>query len=487
MTDIVTLGSRLDRTAPTCSHSIARTLHDLAVSNDFVDVLRRSARVADGAAAASRPAALVGELGALASGSALEGLLAIESLASVRTERAGEVLVDLLWHSNPAVRRHATWRLGEHPPHSRALPGLLDQLSGGGIDTMHAHRTLRTWAAADPTPIVGAVTERLLDVVDGAGRARLVDVLGVVPGPHTTDLLIGLATDRSEVTAARCAAIGALGERIAPPVGAALHRLATLDDVIGSHAALALRAAETTTESPTPTADRGLRVAQLVLAAGLDGQLSLGGRGDTGGVASLLVSLGDALARRTDIDHVLTIGLGSVTDALTGPACSSETPLSYGMIAIGDDDRPADQPNQLWEHLPAIERGIRRVLRLAGPIDLLHLRMADVGTLAGSQVARSLGIPICFSLAADPHNVIQSLQSRGELDHDAFITLDQETHVWFRARLVEHLARTADRLALFPRSHSPEVMEDMTGGSHDPDRRAAVIAQRHPGADVMHA
>jgi glycosyltransferase involved in cell wall biosynthesis len=212
-----------------------------------------------------------------------------------------------------------------------------------------------------------------------------------------------------------------------------------------------------------------------VLAEGLDGQLSLGGKGDTGGVASLLVSLGEALAIRPEVDHVLTIGRGTPGDAVTGPLSSSRRPLSYGVVAFGDDVRPAATPDEIWEHLPVIERSLRRVLHRAGPTDILHLRMADAGTLAGAEVAAELGIPICFSVAPDPHNVVDSLQSRGELDDESFVRLVTDSHVWFRARMVERLTEDAEQLALFPRSRPIAFLEDVTSARSR--ERVAVVAE----------
>jgi glycosyltransferase involved in cell wall biosynthesis len=279
----------------------------------------------------------------------------------------------------------------------------------------------------------------------------------------------------------RAAAIGAVGQRSGSEIDTALQRLATVDDAVGTDAALALSARR----SPAAYVDRrnrdGLRIAQLVLARGLDGQLSLGGRGDTGGVASLLVSLGEALARRDDVDHVVTIGRGTLTDAALGPLSSSRIPLSYGMVAFGDDARPAASANDAWEHLPAIKRGIRRALRLAGPVDVVHLRMADAGTLAGATVAAELGIPVCFSVAPDPHNVIESLHRRGELDAESFLRLEAETHVWFRARLIERIARDADQLALFPRSKPMEFLERIGVSGEQGRQRCAVVAE---GIDI---
>ncbi len=145
------------------------------------------------------------------------------------------------------------------------------------------------------------------------------------------------------------------------------------------------------------------------------------------------------------------------------------------MVAFGDGARPGQMPGEVWEHLPAIERSLKRVLHRGGPIDVLHLRMADAGTLAGAEVAASLGIPICFSVAPDPHNVLESLQSRGELDDESFVQLLTETHIWFRARMVERLTTDAQHLALFPRSRPIAVLDEII--SARPPEQIAVVAE----------
>ena len=53
--------------------------------------------------------------------------------------------------------------------------------------------------------------------------------------------------------------------------------------------------------------------------------------------------------------------------------------------------------------------------------DGTEVRVADVGTVVGAEVATDMGIATCFSLAPDPHNVIQSVEGRGELDDDAVV------------------------------------------------------------------
>ena len=455
----------------TQADAIVNELRIVACSGDYALLLRASRRLAEQArqvSDAEAKEALCCGLAMVATDSPIAALAAMEVLVGVQHRFADEALVDLLEQSHPLVRRHAAWRLGDRHPSSQAVPALVDMVTIGGIDTMHAHRTLRTWAEALGHPaapsIMRTTLARFVATPEPAGRARLIDLLGVLGG-DADDVLLHVAVDEQEFATVRSAAIGALGERGAPGVDGLLYELATYDDALATDAALALscRTARTPLPRKRSTSERslsdGLRIAQLVLANGLDGQLSLGGKGDTGGVASLLVSLGEALSTRDDVAHVLTIGRGSVTDAVTGPLSSSRIPLSYAMVAFGDEARPAAAANDSWEHLPAIERGIRRAIRLAGPPDILHLRMADVGTLAGAAVAGEFGIPVCFSVAPDPHNVVHSLQSRGELDEASFIRLDAETHVWFRARLIEQVSSSAERLAMFPRRNQAEVLD----------------------------
>ena len=101
--------------------------------------------------------------------------------------------------------------------------------------------------------------------------------------------------------------------------------------------------------------------------------------------------------------------------------------------------------------------------------------MADAGTLAGAEVAAELGIPICFSVAPDPHNTIDSLQSRGELSDESFLSLLTESHVWFRARMVERLTADAEQLAVFPRSRPVAVLDEIM--SQRSSERVAVVAE----------
>lgn len=418
----------------TVSHSWAppndaRTLTSLLIDDlrrtiearDFVATLQRSAELSRWTGAAPDPSAILRELAALTEHGPIARLAALESIAAVPDHAADQLLIAALSGSEPIARRHATWHLARRTPHQGAVAGLLRQLVAGGIDTMHAHRTLRRWAQTEPA-MIRHLAEIALSTETGCqARARLVDLLGALD--------LASSSEGSVADAER--------------------------------------------------SSRGLRIAQIVLTPGLDGALSRGGRGDTGGVASLLVSLGEHLARRNDVDHVVTIGRGDLDDATRGAVTSRDGELTYATITVGDRHRPAESANDAWEHLPSIERDIRRALRDARPLDVVHLRMADVGTLAAASVAAELRLPVCFSLAPDPHHLVHSLQTGGDLDEASFVQLDADAHIWFRARLVEWLAAESDRIALFPGSRASGLIDEPTTRNHGQQR--AVIAE---GVDV---
>lgn len=459
--------------SPLRSHDVDPLLESDA--RDVLAIMHRAARLARTAEHTVADRLLLDRVDRLVARGGAGAIAAIEVLGSLIGPDADEQLGDLAASDDLLLRRHAIWRLGGRSPIRSVIPTIAVEIQRGGLDTFHAHRTLRRWSHIDPASVLRAATTELAVVEHAAARARLVDLVGAIDDRGTDEFLVDVAVDDSEPDASRLAAIGALGERRSELIGTALDALARSDDTIGAHAALALQADR---PARRRRATDGLHIAQLVLSDGLDGQLSRGGRGETGGVASLLVSLGSALAAHPAVGHVLTIGRGAVSDALVGPVIHEAEPCSYGTIAVGDPSRPVDGAGDAWEHLPAIERGLRRAIRLGGPVDMLHLRMADVGTLIGAEIAAEMGIPTCFSLAPDPHNVIQSLQQRGELDGTTFSRLEADQHLWYRARLIERLGARADRVALFPRATSFPFLDEIAE-LDDATRpgRTAVVAE----------
>ncbi len=461
---------------------IDHLLDTLAASSQIVPLLSSSAELAAMTKQTTNPKVLLHRLDALAGFDEFAVLAAIESLAALRHTSADDRLLVYLDHPVELIRRHATWRLRHRPANAAAYRPLVRQVTIGGITTMHAHRTLRAWAPHDEVALASIIIEELETTPSAAARARLVDTLGVIGGPAVDEYLRRMASDSAEHDPARIAAIGALSQRPQANATMMLRGLARVDNDLGTHAALAVDDLEAFERAPQRArSGSGLRVSQLSLTGQLDPQLSRGGQGDTGGVASLLVSVGEALASRDDVDHVLTIGRGSLTDAVAAQLLPDDGNLAYGVLAVGDDARPADEPAATWEHLPAIERGILRVLRNRVGVDILHLRMADVGTLAGALAAKELGVDTCFSLAGDPHNVIQSLQDQGHVDRNSFIDSSTTNNFWFRARMVEGLAREASRLALFPRSGKHRLADRETPSENPPSDgsgpRSAVVSE----------
>ncbi|MDF2443809.1 MAG: hypothetical protein JWR01_2012, partial [Subtercola sp.] len=187
--------------------------------------------------------------------------------------------------------------------------------------------------------------------------------------------------------------------------------------------------------------------------------------GDNGGIATLLVRLGDSLLAEPGIDRVITLSRGSAAASLA-VLPGAHTWLS----AEPDEDRErhilapvpllaeATSTASAWPTRVAAERGIRRALLALGPVDVLHLRMADVGSMAAATVAARLGIPVVFTLAPDPHGVIHALDMAGTLTRESFGVVDEHEHYWFRTRLVQRLAGQAAHTVLFPR---PDLRNDL--------------------------
>ncbi len=130
----------------------------------------------------------------------------------------------------------------------------------------------------------------------------------------------------------------------------------------------------------------GVRVAHLHL-------------GETGGLATLIPQLGDALAGQQRVAEPLTI-VRAGTDA-------GSTAGTHRLDTIALEPGEGSTFTSRWPSVvAAAARGIRGAF-LAGPLpDVVHLRMADPGTYAAAEVALSMKVPLVFTLAPDPHGRI---------------------------------------------------------------------------------
>lgn len=426
-----------------------------------VDVLRMADELADTAARDGGGGAAVRRLAVAIDdpGDGLTAVAAVHAMARLFDDEADAVLSALLSHDRSFLREHAAWALSRRLPRLDAIGRLAGVVADGGFSGMLAQRTLEQWSRSASDHVALAVEGALAGAADVSARARLVETLGLVPGAVAGRVVREVAGDVGRPTAVRLAAVAALGDRPGDAAGAELVReLCAGDDELAAVARLAADdlglagpGVPRQGDGPDPT---GLRIAQLFLHADIDTGLTRAGAGDNGGVATMLVRLGDALAARPEVASVLTLSRGTARAAVQALEDGGRGHVLVPVPLLADPVGAADA----WPVRVAAERAVRRVLRRRAPVDVLHLRMADVGSMAAATVARRAGVPVVFTLAPDPHAVIHALDMTGGLRRDNFGTVDGREHYWFRARLVQRLAADAAHNVLFPR---PELRHDL--------------------------
>ena len=170
----------------------------------------------------------------------LTAVAAVHALARVFDDGADAVLSELLSHPRPFLREHASWALGTRLPRLDAIGRLVGVVASGGFSGVLAQRTLAGWAVAAPDQVAPVVEGALAATTIAAVRSRLVETLGLVPGPISGRALLEVAGDTVEHPTVRAAAVAALGDRTADPAAVALVRdLRTTDDDLGAVARLA--------------------------------------------------------------------------------------------------------------------------------------------------------------------------------------------------------------------------------------------------------
>ncbi|MBC9936000.1 MULTISPECIES: glycosyltransferase [unclassified Leucobacter] len=421
-------------------------------------------------------------LSAIESSDQISAIAAIHALANIADEESDEALADLLSSERGFVREHAAWALHARAPRPGPIGRLIGLVIAGGFVGMLAQRTLERWARSSPELVAIGLESALLSLTHAPSRYRLAETLGLVHHSIATAPLLRIASDTGEEIAVRMAAVAALGERAgSEEVQRRLTQLAEAEAPLGEVARLALTDLanhdEARSGSSTPLPEAGLTVAQLFLHADIDPELRHAGSGDTGGIATLLVRLGDALvsssergvrssstdsSRQLPIKRVITLSRGGVDDAVQSLSAIEDerSGHQYGRIPLLQEPM---QATNAWPLRVAARRGIARILKAAGPVDLIHLRMADVGSLAAFDVARELDIPVIFTAAPDPHGLINSLDMSGKLHRQNFGTIDEAEHFWFRARLVQRLAANSAHNVFFPRPNLQHDMQDLMG------------------------
>ena len=433
-----------------------------------------ASRAADPAAAAQDLRARIDPRAAGSGEDQLAVIAAVHALSAVDDSAAVDVLAGALFDDRWYVSEHAAWALSARRAHPPAIRRLTEMVAAGGFRAMLAQRTLGAWAQTVPSAVHDVVTTTLDHSVAAGDRTRLVETLGLVPGPASTRRLVDVVADPTDVQDVRIAAAAALGDR-GDTDGRVLAHLAAGDDELAVHALLALADRSISAAPAIAARHDGLRIAQLYLHAGVDDALVRSGAGDTGGIATLLALLSVCMNELPEVSGVVTIGRGNASDALRD-VWRAEDGQRFAAVPFGPHG-PVEM-RSAWSHRIAIERGVRRVLRGDRQPHVVHLRLADVGTLAAAAVARRLRIPTVFTAAPDPHVVVRALEADGSVSRANFGDRDELEHWWFRARMVERLTIQADRIALLPR---PDVRRDLLELlGHDIDEvpgRAVVIPE----------
>lgn len=350
------------------------------------------------------------------------------------------------------------------------------------LAAMHAAPALAA-AAREDGPFAGPrLAGAIEDAADQLTAIAAVHAAAVADRAVASDLVVPLLG--SGVGFLREHAAWALGAGPALPEAVSLlMRLADAGEFTGTLAEATLEAWGVLPADPEPVPGAGraprrpdeeLTVAQLFLHADIDGALRHAGEGDTGGVATLLVHLGDALLREKGIGRVLTLSRG-------GDAAGAALDLPGHHYLPVPLPGPVLHMRDAWPLRAAARRALRRLLA-AGGADVVHLRMADVGSWAAAQAARDLGLPTVVTVAPDPHALIAARDAAGTLTRATFGAADLVEHLYFRVRLLAELAAGAAHLVAFPRPHLADDLRDLLG--LDPDEPARAISVVPEGIEL---
>ncbi|TXS01532.1 group 1 glycosyl transferase, partial [Streptomyces sp. adm13(2018)] len=127
----------------------------------------------------------------------------------------------------------------------------------------------------------------------------------------------------------------------------------------------------------------GLRPGMFVAQSMLLGDLDRPGEGSSGGLGVLLGSLGDALARTDRVGGVLTVVTACVPDLEVDPVLLRRRDSGHWVLRIPVDSPHPLRAEEAGRHREAMAWWATRLLTSIGrPIDVLHVRYADDGSLA---------------------------------------------------------------------------------------------------------
>ncbi|MEV7674624.1 glycosyltransferase family 4 protein [Streptomyces sp. NPDC088752] len=191
----------------------------------------------------------------------------------------------------------------------------------------------------------------------------------------------------------------------------------------------------------TGTGTAGGRPGLFVAQSMLMGRFDRPGEGLSGGLGVLLGSLGDALARTDGIAAVVTMVTACRPELEEDPTLLRRRSSGHWILRLPlDSDRPV-RPEEMGPHREALAWWATRLLgALPRPVDVLHVRYADDGSLALAESARRVGAALVFTATPDPHR--QMGERHGAPDADP----GHVRHDLHRVFLADRLVERADRV-----------------------------------------
>ncbi|MGW1514833.1 glycosyltransferase family 4 protein [Streptomyces sp. NPDC002394] len=193
-----------------------------------------------------------------------------------------------------------------------------------------------------------------------------------------------------------------------------------------------------------PSADRvrdeprhGIVVAQSMLL----GRLDRPGEGMSGGLGVLLSSLGDALAGTEPVARVLTVVTACTPELEADPVLLRRRAPGHWVLRIPVDSENQLRPDEFGRHREAMAWWATALFAsLATPVDVLHVRYADDGSLALAEAARRAGTRVVFTATPDPHRQLTERYDTPAADETA---LRYDLH---RVFVADRLVERADRV-----------------------------------------
>ncbi|MFE4703362.1 glycosyltransferase family 4 protein [Streptomyces sp. NPDC056738] len=192
------------------------------------------------------------------------------------------------------------------------------------------------------------------------------------------------------------------------------------------------------------------RPGQLIAQTMLLGRLDRPGEGLSGGLSVLLGGLGDRLAVTEGIAGVVTLVAAGHDDLERDPRTAFERGPGHWVLRLPVDAAGPPSPSDIALHRSALAWWAARLLgNMTRPLDILHVRYADDGSLAMAEAAARVGARLVFTAAPDPHRHLADRHAhRAPLrDAEAAEELRHDVH---RIFVADRLVDRADAVVAIP-------------------------------------